>query len=126
MCVGGRLVEDEKDISGLVFVSLMFFGLGAGLLFGRPDVGILVGLGMGFIAMALVKARGVEVASETTLRIGKFSGSIILILIGAGFLFGGISLLLGIQIPWRFLGGIILLAIGLIFLAKAFKLLTLT
>lgn len=116
----------EDNVSGLIFVSLMFFGLGVGLLFGRPDVGVLVGLGAGFIAMALVKARGIVVRSETTLRIGKFSGSIILILIGLGFLFGGVSLLLGIKVPWRLIGGVIMLAIGLIFLAKAFELFTLT
>jgi hypothetical protein len=47
----------QSDLAGLVFVAALFIGLAGGLAFGRPDVGVLLGLGVGFAAMALVKLR---------------------------------------------------------------------
>jgi hypothetical protein len=42
------------DRSGAAFVGFLLIGLATGLLYGRPDVGVLMGLGVGFIAMALL------------------------------------------------------------------------
>jgi len=44
--------KDSK--AGLAFVGCLMLGLGTGLYFGRPDVGVLIGLGVGFIAMAIL------------------------------------------------------------------------
>jgi len=49
--------------------------------------------------------------------LGKWGGSILLALIGLAFILGGLSLLLGIRIPFRYMGGLISVAIGLLFLA---------
>ena len=43
----------EKEPGGLFFVGSLMLGLGIGLYFGRPDVGVLIGLGVGFILMGL-------------------------------------------------------------------------
>ena len=45
--------KKEKDPGGLLFVGALFIGLGIGMYFGRPDVGVLTGLGVGFILMAI-------------------------------------------------------------------------
>ncbi len=42
---------------GLLFVASMFIGAGLGLAFDRPDVGGAIGMGVGFLAMALVRLR---------------------------------------------------------------------
>jgi hypothetical protein len=51
----------EKPLSdsagGLVFVGSLMLGIGIGLYYGRPDVGTLVGLGIGFIFFGLIKLR---------------------------------------------------------------------
>ena len=44
----------RKGISGLVFVGCLMLGLAIGLLAGNVAVGILGGLGVGFIGMALM------------------------------------------------------------------------
>ncbi len=115
--------EDKgEEAAGLVFVALMFLGGGVGLLFGRPDVGGAIGMGAGFLAMAVMRARRVKLEAEERVLVGRRSGSALLALIGIAFVAGGISLLLGIPIPWRILGGIVATAVGLAFLAAAFRL----
>lgn len=49
--------EESKSDSagGLVFVGSLMLGIGLGLLYGRPDVGTMVGLGVGFILFGLIK-----------------------------------------------------------------------
>ena len=41
---------------GLVFVGCLMAGIGIGLYYGRPDVGTMIGLGVGFISFGLMKA----------------------------------------------------------------------
>ena len=43
-----------KRISGLVFVGCLMLGLAIGLLTGNVAVGLIGGLGVGFIAMAIM------------------------------------------------------------------------
>ena len=47
----------KEDRGGLVFVGSLLICLGIGLGFGRPDVGVLVGLGVGFILMSIVQRK---------------------------------------------------------------------
>ena len=47
--------RDRKGASGLVFVGCLLLGLAIGLLTGNVAVGLLGGLGVGFIAMAIVR-----------------------------------------------------------------------
>ncbi|RDD52793.1 MAG: hypothetical protein BA066_07770 [Candidatus Korarchaeota archaeon NZ13-K] len=115
--------EKERDPSGLVFVSLMFIGAGVGLLFDRPDVGGAIGMGLGFMAMAYIRAKYKELRPEESLIVGRRPGSVLLALIGLLFIIGGIGLLLGVEISMRYVGGLMLVALGLIFLAAAFRLL---
>jgi hypothetical protein len=51
--------EDKKKsdtAGGLVFVGPLMIGLGLGIYYNQTAVGVLVGLGVGFILFGLVKA----------------------------------------------------------------------
>ena len=49
--------ESRSDAAGgLLFVGSLMTGLGFGLYYGRPDVGVLIGLGVGFVLFGLMKA----------------------------------------------------------------------
>ena len=48
--------KSKSDVAGgLVFVGSLMLGIGIGLYYGRPDVGTMVGLGVGFILFGLIK-----------------------------------------------------------------------
>jgi len=104
----------KEGSSGLVFVAFMFIGMGVGYLLGNTAAGLFIGMGVGFLAMAYLKPR----EKEIDLRKEPW-GSVILALVGLGFIFGGASLLLGFEVPWDKLGGIFLMLMGLAFLAMA-------
>ena len=43
-------------VGGLVFVGPLMIGIGLGISFNQTAVGVMVGLGVGFILFAIVKA----------------------------------------------------------------------
>jgi len=43
------------NISGYLFVGFMFAGMGIGTALGSTEAGIMIGMGAGFIAMAVYK-----------------------------------------------------------------------
>lgn len=47
--------NSKSGIGGIVFVGCMFLGGGLGSLFGEPQSGWLIGMGAGFIGMALTR-----------------------------------------------------------------------
>ena len=47
----------KSDQTGYAFVGCLLIGLAIGQLYGRPDVGVLAGLGFGFLAMLLVSLK---------------------------------------------------------------------
>lgn len=53
-------MEDEKKqqstIVGVVFTGCLFIGLGLGIYFNQVAVGVLVGMGVGFIGMGIMWA----------------------------------------------------------------------
>lgn len=52
-------MEKQKwGASGLVFVGCMFIGGGLGALLGAPQTGWLLGMGVGFLGMALTRFIG--------------------------------------------------------------------
>ena len=46
---------DRSGVSGLVFVGFLILGLAIGFLIGNVVAGLLGGLGIGFIAMAIAR-----------------------------------------------------------------------
>lgn len=49
--------KTDNKTAGLVFVGCIMAGSGLGTAFGRPDIGSLVGVGIGFVLMALVRRK---------------------------------------------------------------------
>ena len=47
--------KKKEDIPGIAFVGCLFIGLALGMAYGNPAVGVLAGLGAGFIVMAILK-----------------------------------------------------------------------
>ena len=113
----------DENISGLVFVALMFIGGGVGLLLGRPEVGGAIGMGLGFLAMAYIKYQGVKVKAEKSVSIKGSIGVMMLAMIGFFFIMAGIALFFNIKYIMRYAAGLAAVAIGLAFLSAAFKLL---
>jgi len=102
----------------------MFIGAGVGLLFERPDVGGAIGMGLGFLAIAFLRYYRIEVKAEESISIRGIFGSIILVCIGLMFISGGFALLFNLKYLMRYVAGIVVVAIGLVFLAMALKILT--
>jgi hypothetical protein len=54
-------MENQKNetnkIAGIIFVGIMFIGIGVGKYIGDTSVGTLVGLGVGFLASAIYRSK---------------------------------------------------------------------
>ncbi len=53
----GRKKTDDGDWAGMVFVGCILVGLGLGFLFNQIVAGTILGVGVGFLAMALVSRK---------------------------------------------------------------------
>lgn len=49
--------NNNTKIAGTIFIGCMFVGMGIGMYLGKVAVGTLVGMGVGFIASAMAKAK---------------------------------------------------------------------
>ena len=49
--------DQDYERSGIAFVGFLFVGLALGIYYNQTAVGVLMGLGLGFIAMALLKGK---------------------------------------------------------------------
>ena len=109
--------EKGKDLSGLVFVACMFIGGGIGLLFGRPDVGGAVGMGVGFLLMAILRGKRVK-SSQAIISLPRSFGQVALCSVGALMIVFGFLILYYPELIYPYLIGMGVILIGiLIFLA---------
>ncbi len=101
-----------------IFLACMFLGLGIGMLFDQAGAGIIIGMGIGFLVEGLIGGR--EFHPIIMIRHKRsITGSIISIIIGIGFILGGLALAGLIVLPeniWRMFGAAVIIAIGLGFL----------
>ncbi|RLF04596.1 MAG: hypothetical protein DRK00_06385 [Thermoprotei archaeon] len=54
----------DHRLEGLMIVGFMLVGMGAGMLLGNSEAGMLVGMGVGFIAAALLGLRRAPTPSQ--------------------------------------------------------------
>ena len=47
--------KDNYERSGIAFVGFLFLGIAVGMLYNQTAIGVMAGLGLGFIAMAILK-----------------------------------------------------------------------
>ena len=117
-------IKLSRKAGGLVFIACMFIGMGIGMMFDETAAGMFIGMGVGFLAMALL--RGEEEYEEEYERryryegsvLSRILGSIVLALIGMGFILWGLSELEVINVSvilTKTVIGIILVIIGLAF-----------
>ena len=120
----------SKDFMGFLFVAFMFLGLGIGILIDEVAPALFVGMGLGFLSMAILDAiikEPVEEGSnyerviESYLGKGGFIGTIILALLGLGFILGGLSILTGFEVEWRIFGGVLIILLGIWFIMSAMR-----
>jgi len=114
----------EHGFEGLIFVALMFIGAGIGLLFGRPDVGGAIGMGLGFLAMAIIRYYGIRVHSERHITLKSTIGVTLLMIIGLMFIAIGLSMLLNLEYLLKYITGLASIAVGLIFIVAALNIIT--
>jgi len=112
---------DRERVGGLVFVGLMFLGAGVGLLVGHTGAGALIGMGLGFVAMALLRGgaerKGAEVPPcRPPFPAGGWFGAVFMLGLGLIFTAIGAMMLLGLAVPWRTIGALFTVLIGLAFL----------
>jgi len=109
--------KKSKEISGLIFVACMFIGGGIGLLFGRPDVGGAIGMGVGFFLMAVTRGKRIE-SSKVVISLPRTFGQMALCLIGALMITFGFFIFYHPELLYPYLIGAGVILIGvLIFLA---------
>jgi len=111
----------RHGVGGLVFVGLMFLGAGVGLLVGHTGAGALIGMGLGFVAMALLREGAEGKSAEVPpcrppLPAGGWFGAVPLLGLGVIFTAIGITLLLGLAVPWRTIGALFTVLMGIAFL----------
>jgi hypothetical protein len=46
-----------KKLGGTLFIGCMFIGIGIGMYFDKTSIGALIGMGVGWIASAIAKAK---------------------------------------------------------------------
>jgi peptidoglycan/LPS O-acetylase OafA/YrhL len=102
----------EHGIGGLIFVACMFIGAGIGLLFKRPDVGGAIGMGIGFLLLAIVRTK----VAPVEVKVPSTSSGYLLILIGAALVVGGLGTIYFPHAIYPYLPGALAVLLGVGFL----------
>jgi len=105
--------DEDRRIGGLVFVACMFIGAGIGLVFDRPDVGGAIGMGFGFLLMALIREKSV---TSLTISLPRTFAQLSLIIVGVLMISCGFLLLYKPELVYPYLAGIAAILVGLLIL----------
>ncbi|ACB07217.1 hypothetical protein [Candidatus Korarchaeum cryptofilum] len=105
--------SDERR--GLLFVACMFIGAGIGSIFGRPDVGGAIGMGFGFLLMALIREKNVEV-TPLTISLPRTFAQLSLLVVGALMISCGSFLIYRPELIYPYLAGIGTILVGFLIL----------
>jgi len=114
-------MEEKKTDAGrawtlavLSFIACILFGTGIGLLFDRPDVGASIGVGAGFLVMALIGTRVLE-PTPITIGVPRGFGRILLSVVGALIIVCGLFILYNVDLLYPWVASIGTVVIGLVF-----------
>ena len=115
-------MEEKKEGAGrawtlavLFFLACIVLGTGIGLLVGRPDVGAPIGVGIGFLVMALIGVRVVK-PTPIVVRLPRSLGRIFLSVVGALVIVCGFFILYNPELLYPWVAGIATVLIGLVLL----------
>ncbi len=109
-------MADGGRFSGTIFVAFMFIGLGIGMLFDEPGAGVIIGMGVGFIAGTLMREGGRTELPRYRLALPTNAPQVFMVGLGALFISWGVLILYGVKIPWDIVVAASLIVIGLAFL----------
>jgi len=93
-------------------------GLGIGLLYGQPGAGVILGLGLGFLGSAFVPPAGPAGAPPGAPMV--HGPRWMAVLTGIVLILVGLWIALGLLLPWTTIIAVLLILIGLGFIARAF------
>ncbi|GEM_PF-1039788 len=99
-----------KKLSAFLFVACILIGTGLGLLFGRPDVGSVLGTGVGFILMGVFRHKTIV---EEQIRIPIYLPATFFTISGIILIATGICMFLNLQKILQYIGAIACIVIGL-------------
>jgi len=106
----------ERRMGGIFIPAFLFIGVGIGLLVGQPGVGALVGIGIGFIAMAAARTR-----QRMSAGLHSDAPEFISFLVGLMFVVAGIGLIYFPTMLWPYLGAGVLILLGLWFMFRGYR-----
>ena len=107
--------SEDNSIGGLVFVACMFIGAGIGMLFNETAAGGAIGMGIGFLIMAILRSRKIE-EKPLELRLPKTLGDLIMVFLGLVMIAVGILVLYNPKLIFPYLPGIAAIIFGIIIL----------
>lgn len=114
-------MKEKHSGAGLSFVACMFIGAGIGLLFDRPEVGGCIGIGVGFLLMAIIRTKEIK-TTPVTINLPKTFGKLILCVIGLLMITCGFCLLYEPALLYPYVVSIGIIAVGIIvFLSSLVK-----
>ena len=88
-----------------------------GILFGEAGADTILGMGAGFIAIVFLK--GKASTYERSTQVSRHTKVEVFSLLGLLFIFIGTSMLLGMKIMTKYIGGVIVILIGTMFIIAA-------
>jgi hypothetical protein len=106
----------ERKMGGIFIPAFLFIGIGIGLLVGQPGVGALVGIGIGFIAMAIARTK-----EGTGEGIHSSAPVFISFLVGLMFVVAGVGLIYFPTMLWPYLGAAVLILLGIWFMFRGYR-----
>ena len=113
-----------------LFLASMFIGIGIGMIFNSAGTGAIIGTGIGFLLMGLFgkeenskKERISDIKFYQSISKSRFLRNTSSIIIGLGFITGGLIMIGLITIPehvYKYLSALIIMIIGVVFLVAGF------
>ena len=113
-----------------LFLASMFIGIGIGMIFDSAGTGAIIGTGIGFLLMGLFgkeenskKERISDIKFDQSISKSRFLRNTSSIIIGLGFITGGLIMIGLITIPehvYKYLSALVIMIIGVVFLVAGF------
>ena len=107
----------SEKFDGKVFIAFMFLGLGIGMMFDQAGAGIMIGMGLGFVAGTIIHME----PRSVVIKVPPMTVGVVMGILGLIFILSGLALLFGLEIPWRIIGGLAITAIGITILISGLK-----
>ena len=110
----GETDHKAREIGGIIFVAFMFIGGGIGMLLNHGGAGWVLGIGFGFLAMALISPKKIEFEKvKIPLSLPRRAGGMCLIAIGIAVIVLAVGWLSFPEYFYTIIPGISVIIIGI-------------